>query len=263
MKLITILVALAALAVVPAFADGNFLVKYVSNLQIGDSFINVTNTGAAQGQNLQLSTNGLPSQTQRSGNICVNIYVFTPDEQEAECCSCLLTANGLATFSARSLSANALTGVVPSDIVIKLVATASCIPQATGGCFGGVPGFSGSSPSDCNAATAGLQPTFDTFGNLDLTFGTTSGQPLAIPKGFTAPTEEGPLAAWGTALHANTSALPSYQVTETRFTQSILSSGELNRITGLCANIQTNGSGFGICPRDKGFCVSGPPPAIR
>jgi hypothetical protein len=245
MKLITILVALAALAVVPAFAEDDFFIKYVPNLNVGDSFINITNTGAVQGKNLQGGL-GAPAQKAKNGNICVNIYVFSPDEQEVDCCSCLLTPNGLATFSVKGLVALPLTPVIPSDVVIKLVPTAACIPQATGGCF------PQSSPANCDASTAGLQPTYDAFGNLDLTASTAFGQPVAPG-----------LVAWGTALHANTSPVGGYQVTETPFEKGELSNGELNRITGLCANIQANGSGFGICPRDHGFCVTPTPPAIR
>jgi len=247
MKLITILVALAALAVVPAFAQSSFQIKYVPNLNIGDSFVNVTNSGAVNGQNLQ-STPFLPSQIDRNGDLCINIFVFTPDEQEQECCSCLLTANGLATFSVKNdLTSNFLTLHPVNDVVIKLVATASCIPQLGGGCF------PQSSAANCNASTAGLIPTTDNVGGgINFIGSTTAGQPLAPG-----------MHAWGTALHANTTAPPTYQVTENPFEPATLSAGELSRITGLCAFIQQNGSGSGICARDHGLCVTPNPPAIR
>jgi len=223
MKLVTTLVAFMALAVVPAFAESTYLIKYVANLPLGDSTINVSNTGSEQGANLQLNGSGfIPA----SGNICVNIYVFTPDEQEQECCSCLLTPNALATFSARTdLTSNPLTGRPIVDAVIKLVATAACNPLFQE-CF------PSSSASFCNAATAGRD-----------------GQPLATG-----------LVAWGTTLHANTStAPPSFQVTETHFENGFLSNGELNRITGFCANIKSDGSGSGICAHDGQNCVATPP----
>jgi hypothetical protein len=249
MKLVTILVALAAVAVVPAFAqNGTFAIKYVANLTVGDSFINVSNSGDVQGLNLNRAI-GFPSQTARSGNICVNIYVFSPDEQEQECCSCLLTPNGLATFSARNdLTTNTLTGRALQDVVIKLVATASCTPQPNGGCF------PQSSPTDCNASTAGLSPTVLP----------TEVVSIGFPSGPVGQTLAPGMRAWGTTLHANTTTSPvSYQVTETGFEEGDLSSGELNRITGLCANIQQNGSGAGICARDHGLCVTAGPPALR
>ena len=91
-----------------------FQVRYASNLAVGDSFINITNTGAS-------STTALPVQ---NGNLCVNVYAFSPDEQLVSCCSCLVTPNGLMSLSARNdLISNTLTPGVPTAIVIKLVAT--------------------------------------------------------------------------------------------------------------------------------------------
>jgi hypothetical protein len=253
MKLLAAWVAFAALAVFPAFAndDGPYQIKYISNLAIGDSYVNVSNSGAVQGQNLQGQPFG-PAQIDKNGDLCINIYVFSPDEQEQECCSCLLTANGLATFSARAdLTSNPLTGRPLNDVVIKIVATASCIPQLGGMCF------PQSVASNCDAATAGLQPTFDTSGFLggnDLMGSSATGQPVARAG----------LLAWGTALHANTSTFPpGFQDTETRFSVATLSDGELNRITGLCSNIEANGSGSGICSHNHGLCVSGLPPSLR
>jgi len=252
MKLFKILVALAALAVVPAFAQNSFQVKYVPNLNVGDSFVNITNTGAVFGLNLNLNAPpgmaGMPPQIDKNDDLCINIYVFTPDEQEQECCSCLLTSNGLATFSVQNdLTSNFLTFHPRNDVVIKLLATASCIPQATGGCF------PQSSAANCNAATAGELPTINALGQF-VSVGPPppSGQPLAPG-----------MRAWGTALHANTTAPPTYQVTETRFETGELRQRELDRITGLCSFIQQNGSGSGICARDHGLCVTPNPPAIR
>ena len=43
---------------------------------------------------------------------------------ESECCACLSTPNGLRTLSVKSnLTSNPLTGVVPNNVVIKLIAT--------------------------------------------------------------------------------------------------------------------------------------------
>jgi hypothetical protein len=95
--------------------DGSFQVRYASNLPIGDSVINVSNTGAN-------STNPFPTQ---NGNLCVNVYTFSPDEQLISCCSCLVTPDGLVSLSARNdLISNTLTPGVPTSIVIKLVASA-------------------------------------------------------------------------------------------------------------------------------------------
>ncbi len=111
-----------------AQADSPFQVKYASNLPIGDSVINITNTGA-------YSTNAFPTQ---NGSICVNVYTFSPDEQLISCCACPVTPDGLVSLSARNdLISNTLTPGVPTSIVIKLLATEA-------------------GPGPCNASTAGL-----------------------------------------------------------------------------------------------------------
>ena len=92
--------------------DGPFQIGYAANLNIGDSVVNVSNDGAQGGISVS------------PANICVNIYVFDPQEEEIGCCYRLVTPNGLASLSAKSdLINNNLTPAVPTSIVIKLVAT--------------------------------------------------------------------------------------------------------------------------------------------
>jgi len=103
---------------------GAYEVKYVSNLNAGDSVINLSNSGAT-------AVAGVPS------DICANVYAFMPDEQEISCCSCLITPNGLNSLSAQTdLVQTRLTSAVPSSIVVKLIATApvggTCNPAAPG-----------------------------------------------------------------------------------------------------------------------------------
>ncbi len=109
--------------------DGPFQVRYASNLNIGDSVVNITNSGARGA--------GFSSGTSASvtGALCVNVYTFSPDEQLISCCSCPVTPNGLVSLSARSdLISNTLTPAVPTSIVIKLLASApvggSCASSA-------------------------------------------------------------------------------------------------------------------------------------
>ncbi len=115
---------LAALLAAPAtFAqvttDGPFQVRYVTKLNIGDSVVNITNTGATGA--------GLTAGTSASitGAICANVYAFAPTEEMVSCCSCPVTPNGLVSLSARNdLISNTLTPAVPNSIVIKILATA-------------------------------------------------------------------------------------------------------------------------------------------
>lgn len=87
-----------------------FQVNYISNLNLGDSYIDLTNTGT-QGS--------VPA-----GNICVNVYVFDPAEEMLSCCSCLITPNGLGALSAQNdLINNTLTAAQPTSLVVKLLAS--------------------------------------------------------------------------------------------------------------------------------------------
>ena len=95
-------------------------VRYASNLTSGDSVINIVNTGE---NGASLSGPGFGGA---AGNVCVNVYAFSPDEQLISCCSCLITPNGLVSLSVNSdLVSNTLTGVRPNSIVTKLVNTGS------------------------------------------------------------------------------------------------------------------------------------------
>ncbi len=136
--------------------DTPFQVRYASNLAVGDSVVNITNTGAS-------STIPFPIQ---NGNICANVYTFSPDEQLISCCSCLVTPNGLVSLSAHNdLISNTLTPARPTSIVIKLLAT-----TGTGGV--------------CSAATVGTGTNFPTSGML--AWGTTIHASPVIPGSPTA-----------------------------------------------------------------------------
>jgi hypothetical protein len=77
------------------------------------------------------NTAGAPDATVRldnpgtsGGNICAAIYVFDAQQEMSECCSCLLTPDGLRTLSVNGdLTSNPLTGVTLTTGVIKLVST--------------------------------------------------------------------------------------------------------------------------------------------
>ena len=202
---------LALLAIVismVAFAqalDTPFQVRYAANLNVADSLINITNTGA---NGASLTGPGFGPV----GNICVNVYAFSPDEQLVSCCSCLITPNGLVSLSVvDSLRSNTLTGVTPNSMVIKLVNTGA------GAAFTG---------TACNGSAAAAG---------------TAAFPIVAG-----------MAAWGTTAHipgagAVPAAVAPFSVTETAFTPATLSAGELASITNRCTNIIGNGSGFGIC----------------
>ncbi len=203
MHLRNVLLAILALAMVafaqPATVDAPFQVRYAANTTFGESYINITNDGANGAPLLG------PGFGDQRGNICVNVYAFSPDEQMISCCSCLVTPNGLVNLGVnRDLTSKTLTGIIPTSVVIKLVASLT----------GGTPAGSGTSCTNSAAsiATATLVPG---------------------------------MLAWGTTNHLAPSG--AYQVTETPFSPAILSPGELASLSGRCASILGNGSGFGVC----------------
>ncbi|HME31815.1 MAG TPA: hypothetical protein VKG65_03600 [Terriglobales bacterium] len=121
----TLTVLCVALAVVllgtVSVAQDVYQVNYYANantLYAPDATVYIDNPGAAAYTNL-----------------CAMIYVFTYDEQMAECCGCGETPNNLDTLSVDyDLTANPLTSVVPTTGVIKIVSAAinnfPCDPTA-------------------------------------------------------------------------------------------------------------------------------------
>ncbi len=63
-----------------------FQIDYASNLNIGDSVVNITNAGTVNGAD-------------PLGEICANVYTFDPAEELISCCTCLVTPNGLDSLS--------------------------------------------------------------------------------------------------------------------------------------------------------------------
>src|SRR5579864_7245350 len=131
-KLVLATLALSTVAFAQTVGpDDAFQVRYASNLNIGDSVINVTNTGTA-------ATAGAFGQI--SGNICVNVYTFDPAEELVSCCTCNVTPNGLQSISVKgSLTSNPLTPAIPTSVVIKLLAsTGACNASAPGALVSGM-----------------------------------------------------------------------------------------------------------------------------
>ena len=114
-----LLSSVAAFGQVGSFADSAFQVRYASNLAIGDSVINFTNAGGSS------TDPGITGGAAQNGDICANVYAYSPDEQLVSCCSCNVTPNALNSLSAKNdLASNTLTPIIPSALVIKVLATA-------------------------------------------------------------------------------------------------------------------------------------------
>jgi hypothetical protein len=192
-------------------AEPLFLTRYAANLNVGESYIDITNTGA-NGASLQG-----PGLGAASGNICVNVYAFDSAEELVSCCSCLVTPDQTVNLGVNAdLTAKTLTGVVPTSVTIKLVAT---LAGAGGSGTGTV----------CNNSAAGI-----------------TGLAQVVPG----------VGAWGTTLHQTPTA-GTYATTETPFPSAALSSAELASISGRCASIVGNASGFGICTSCRSGALGG------
>ncbi len=136
MRFSLVLMVLAVSTVAFAQQDWFFQVGYAANLNIGDSVVNLSNDGRNGG------VFGATPPT--VGNICANVYVFDPQEEEIGCCSCLVTPNGLNSLSVKSdLISNNLTPAVPTSVIIKVLGS---LPAETGA--------AGSPYTVCNPATA-------------------------------------------------------------------------------------------------------------
>jgi hypothetical protein len=98
-----------------------FKINYAANLNVGDSALNFTNSGAS------------------GGDICLNLYVFSPDQEEQACCNVTLSPNSL--YSAALLTgllSNPLIGGKGSYLsrwnsaVVKAIATAGVCSSSAG-----------------------------------------------------------------------------------------------------------------------------------
>jgi hypothetical protein len=98
-------------ATAPITVGAVFGIHYSSNLNIGDSFVNLTNSGVTV-------ANGT------SQNLCANLYTFDPEEELISCCTCSVTPNALQSLSVQqSLISKPLTPAIPTSVVIKVVTT--------------------------------------------------------------------------------------------------------------------------------------------
>ncbi|MGA8866531.1 MAG: hypothetical protein WB510_06160 [Candidatus Sulfotelmatobacter sp.] len=83
-----------------------------------DYFANA-NTASAPDGTLRITNPGTSG-----GNLYAAIYVFDPNQELTECCTCILTPDGLRTLSVNSdLTSNPLTGVVLTGGLIKIVSS--------------------------------------------------------------------------------------------------------------------------------------------
>jgi hypothetical protein len=188
----------------PITADSPYQINYASNLNAGDGVINVTNSGASADGNEPIVGGNT------YGDICVNAYIYAPDQEQATCCTCLVSPNSLHSwpifFGTGNLLSNVTNGTVLNSIrnnnysvVIKLVSTVAS----------GIPGT-----ASCPSPAA----------------------PNAVANG---------LVAWGS--HSHPTNTGTVAITETPFVPATLSAGEYAKLRNDCSFNLTRGSQQ-VCP---------------
>jgi hypothetical protein len=112
-----LVVCTLALALCAGYAAAAVTTPPADTLKV-DYFSNANTAGAPDG------TVRIDNPGTNGGSLCASIYVFDSSQELSECCSCLVTPDGLRTLSVNSdLTANPLTGVTLSTGVIKIVST--------------------------------------------------------------------------------------------------------------------------------------------
>ena len=115
LSLAILVFSIVAFAQNPITADSPFQVRYAANLNLGESYVDIINTGA----------NGSPLITPSSvGNICVNVYAFDPTEEMIACCACLVTPDQVVSLGVnKGILSNSLVPNPPTSVVVKLLST--------------------------------------------------------------------------------------------------------------------------------------------
>jgi hypothetical protein len=199
-----------------------YYLGYYGNANMGfpSAEVNIVNPGSTGGYSQFESPSG------PYGDLCANIYVFTADQQLAECCSCFVSPNALRTLNIDvDLTSNPLTAARPRAGLIKIVSSDT---QSDGTCVS----------SQTNPA----------------------GTTYTIPVAATTYYPEGSLRTWITHIRQTVAgASPLFTLSETEFRHADLGhhdygtesrddgGSELYKIQRQCAFIALNGSGHGLC----------------
>ncbi len=131
-NVILAILVVATVALAQVTLDSPYQVRYATNFSQGQSAVNIIYGGALG--NVNQFGPGFGAQT----NICVNIYVMDPAEEEVACCACSLTPDQIQavplsdTATANGLLHKLLTPGSPTSVVIKLIGSnqTKCDPTA-------------------------------------------------------------------------------------------------------------------------------------
>ena len=151
-----------------------FQITYASNLNVGDSYINFTNSGATTNSNNCPDDGtfcGNVAGMGTSQNLCINLYTFDPQEELIDCCTCSVTPNGLVSLSViKSLISNPLTPAIPTAVVVKAVASVgTCNASQVGPLAHGLLGWATTLHKNTSTAAASYSVTETPFSQAAIT----------------------------------------------------------------------------------------------
>jgi hypothetical protein len=122
LRFLTLLMAIAVMLGATALAQdySRYFTTYYSNANTAnapDATVRIINDGSAA-----LIPEGPQGPSVQGGDLYADIYVFDDSEELTECCSCLVTPDGLLSESVnKNLTANPITGIKPTRGVIKII----------------------------------------------------------------------------------------------------------------------------------------------
>lgn len=227
-------------------AEDAFQISYISQLNNADTVINITNAGTSAG------TSTIQGSSAGVGNICLNIYVFDPQEEEVACCSCVVTPNELIYFNAGGPTEGAK-GAIPVSVGGDGVPGLLYNTISGLGVYGNPTGA-----EQYDSAVVKFVATAYTGASSCVTAPNTSGASTITAATLTmastlAPgllgysTHPHPTNGVGAGVNSFGQAMLPVNITETPLAIKSLSAGELGFLTYGCNNIATEGTGKGIC----------------
>jgi hypothetical protein len=97
---------------------------YCSTLALGQAIPDTYQVGSASNLSLAGASVAIANSGTQGGGICVNVYVYNPDQEQIACCSYLLPPSTTDSISVEAnLIGNITTGLPPTSVSINLVAS--------------------------------------------------------------------------------------------------------------------------------------------
>jgi hypothetical protein len=160
----TLLFSILAISLMLGIASGSALAQGDNSVYFVTYYSNA-NTAGAPAATLRLINDGDKSTTEvegvPNGNLWASIYVFDDSQEFQECCSCLVTPDGLTSENVNTeLLANSLTRKVNTRGVIKVVSSSTNPGDPTNNTL--APGLRGWATHIQRAGTVGETAAFAT-----------------------------------------------------------------------------------------------------